>query len=156
MALPWSHTLLPGPKWGVGRGGEGEGDEAGIVSALVGLERAPLTTIREAQRWLPTGSAPTSAFDLEARSLTSTRTHGQVCPLVQSTKDSMFFAPGCWRRVWYNKKMDFGVRDLGLSLCNWLAVWLWTSAFSRGVWDSHLPREKEYAPRLLGKINPIR
>lgn len=152
MALPWFHTLLPGPKWGVGRGEEGEGDEAGIVRALVGLERAPLATIREAQRWLPTGFAPTFAFGLEARPLTSTRTHGQVCPLVQSTKESMFFEPeksviqqkdGLWSQ-------RPGFESLQLTSC----VTLDKCFFSLSVRFSSA-KGKRIRPEVIGKINPI-
>ena len=42
-----------------------------------------------------------------------------------------------WVRVeWYKKKDGlWGQRDLGLSLCNFLAVWLWTSTFFLWVWN---------------------
>lgn len=68
------------------------GGEAGIIRALVGLERAPLATIRKLKGSYQLALRRLSG--VEARPLTSTRTHGQVCPPVQSTKESMFFEPG--------------------------------------------------------------
>lgn len=109
------------------------------------------------QSWKPKGGyqsefAPT--FDLEARPLTSTQTHGQGCPpLVQPTNASMFFQPRWRRRVWYNKKMDFGVKEtwvwiLSLQLIS--CVTMDKCFFSLSLKLSS-PRGKRIPRRVIGK-----
>lgn len=84
----------------------------------MGLDGAPFATLTEAQRRYQSGFA--LAFNLEARPLTTTQTHGQVCPaLVQLTTNPCSLSQGgvIQKKRWTLGSKRSGFESLQLSSC---------------------------------------